>query len=251
MPILLITICLILFSLPCVFATGHESHHVSWAHYFYKKSGLNDLIAGFRLKLNNLQYLDAKLEQLLTQVAELETKNAELNYELQAGCHEKQRAEVLKHQAEHEGGVQTARTIASLQPAEPDLLSKPPKFVFESALKAFEREDFETAAKGFVTLVENPENNAFQTAQVFYLSGVSLYHLGNYKNALQYFNQAIHFANQHDGGVNDISFAPRAMGWIALCYQNLGNTPEVKQVIKNLIQKFPKSKEAQRLNRHG
>lgn len=199
----------------------------------------------FLVKLEHMQSLDEHNAHLRKRTAELELENARLQDRF-AECRENKRAETIKHEAKREGGSETSRTIASLNTADEALLSRPPKLIFDQALKAFNSNDFETSAKALSFLAMHPENDAFKTSETFYLAGVSLFKVSNFKKALWHFEQA----HKHAQG-DAISYAPRALGWIALCQAKLGDKPAEKATVRELIQKYPKSKEARRLNRHA
>jgi TolA-binding protein len=206
-------------------------------------SYIHDFFVEFKAKLDQIQNVDQENEVLRKRIAELEIQNAELA-EKRLNHHEKEKSEHLKAEAKTEGGLETSRTIASLKAADDNLISKPPKAIYQSGVKYFESEDYESAAKAFALLVENKENDAYQTAPVFYFAAVSLYKLKNYKKSAQYFEWIIHNSKKQE-----VSFAPRSMSWLALCYAKLGNKKAEKQVVRELLEKFPKSKEARRLNR--
>lgn len=223
-----------------------EEHHAHEGPGFWERLAKNSILARLfqstHAKLEHAAHLDSENEELKMRISRLEIEVANLR-DQNSHHHELARAEHLKHEAKHEGGVETARTIASLKTADPELLSRPPKKVFDEALKRFNSEDYETAAKALVFLADNEENDSFQTAQTFYLTGVSLYKMGNYKTALGYFARAEKAA--HDA---DLSYAPRALGWMALCYKKLGDRKAESATVDKLIHDFPKSKEARRLN---
>lgn len=198
----------------------------------------------FVKKVDELRRLDEDAVALRGELAQIDYERSKLEREL-VDCRETKRATRLKAQAKSEGGFETSRTIASIELSDETLLSKPPRVIFEASVKAFNSNDFETAAKGLSKLVENSENDAFQNSRTFYLAGVSLYKLGNYKRAAGYFEKA----KEHAHG-EEISYAPRALAWMALCHERLGNKTEEKKIVQEILQKYPKSKEAQRLNRN-
>lgn len=199
----------------------------------------------FLFKLKNMQALDEQNERLRILNAELEVENARLSSKY-TECRDGKRADQIKQQAKHEGGVEVARTIASLQTHDRALLAKPPKAVFDESLNAFNSGDYETAAKAFGFLATHPENDSFKISSTYYFAGVSFFKMQNYKSALWYFQKAFERATGEQ-----VSYAPRAMGWIALVHAKLGDKAAEKATVRELIQKFPKSKEARRLNRHA
>ena len=220
------------------------AHKSSW-QLLFEQSVVGEVYRTFEEHLREAANLDQDNEKLRKRVAELEAESSHL-VEASFECQEIQRAAQLKAEAVNEGGLETARTIASLKTADPELLKKSPKIIFDSAAKAFAKNDFETAAKAFVFLVDNSEDDAFQDAQTFYLTGVSLYKIGNYKRSLAYLEKA----GKH-AAVEDHSYGPRVLGWVALCQKKLGNTRAEKNAIHELIQKYPRSQEARRLNRNA
>lgn len=224
-------------------ATAHQRPSV-WEKLVaaVKDSALGDYFTSLGERLEQAAHLDQENELLRKKVAELQADRAKLE-QADSERREQARASAMKHEAVAEGGVEASRTLASLKTADEHLLAKPPKAVFEQSLKAFADGDFETAAKALVFLADNGENDSFQTPQVFFLAGVSLYEVKNYKSALAYFARA-----QKDAGGDDLSYAPRALGWIALCHKKLGETAAEKKTVHELIQRYPKSKEARRLN---
>lgn len=224
---------------PAVAATSH-----GWWD-FIKASAPGAVYRTISEKLRQAANLDQDNESLRQRLALLEVENSRL-VEAHLECREQVRSDTIKSVALAEGGVESARTIASLKTADQDLLSKPPKVIFDQAAKAFERGDFETAGKAFVFLVDNSENDAFQDAQTYYFAGVSLYKLGNYKRALSYLTKSEKHAT-----AEELSYGPRALGWMALCQKKLGNRHEENKTIRELIQKYPKSQEARRLNRNA
>jgi TolA-binding protein len=201
----------------------------------------------FMSKLGRMRTLDEDNEFLRRRLAELEIENARLTSGSLAVC-EKERAEEIKAEAKHEGGVETARTIASLNPKDEKMLSQAPEAIFKDAMKAFGKGDYETTAKALTHLAysEDKESKEYQTAQAFYIGGVSLYKMGNYKKAHHFLERALASATKED-----VAYAPRAMAWIALCQARLGDKAGERRTIFDLIQKYPKSKEARGLNRRG
>ncbi len=189
---------------------------------------------------------------MISKVATLEAENAQLHFKVSQSCEEKSRAHALKAQAVEEGGLEHSRTLASLEESvEQDIVSKPPKAIYEEAIFAFNSKDFEKAAKTLSLLADNKENKAYQTVRIMYLSGVSFYNVANYKRALQYFNRAVQIATNESVAPDEISYAPRAQSWVALCWQKIGNETERKKAVFELVQKYPKSKEARRLNQNA
>ncbi len=169
--------------------TAHESHQAVVPKA--QKPGwfatiVSRVFGPFLAKLHELQELDANTSMLTQKVADLEVDSAEFK-KIATSRAEEHRAGRIKREARAEGGVEYARTISSLEVFEPGLLAKPPKAVFDAALKAFHAGDYETSAKAFVQLADNEANDAFNTAQVNYLAGVSLYYVGNYKSAERFF----------------------------------------------------------------
>lgn len=221
----------------------------------------------FLQKVDRLRDLDMKVGFLRERLAEVELESATLMYEA-VSCQEDARAHRIKEKAVAEGGLETARTIASLRPSSRFrvLLKQPPNQIFETAASAFVLADYETAGKGFSYLVEELEDSSFKTAQTYYLGAVSLYRLGNYKRAKLYFQRALEHADpgpwkdgvsQEERSISavptnsGISYAPRALAWVALCNAKLGDRAGRDHAIRELIQKYPKSKEARRLNRNA
>lgn len=238
---------------------AHESHQAAEAVVpKAQKPGWFATMAGrvfgpFLAKLHELQELDENTSMLKKKVADLAVENAELK-KIAASRAEEHRAERIKSEAKAEGGVEHARTISSLEVFEPGLLSKPPKAVFDGALKAFHAGDYETSAKAFVQLADNEENDAFNTAQVNYLAAVSLYYVGNYKSAERFFEKSMKLAQARapagSGEVSHLGYVPRGMAWRALCLARVGDQAGARQAVHELIQKYPKSREARRLNRN-
>lgn len=212
-----------------------------------KPNPLKVLWNEFLRKMHELAAADQLNEQLKARVAELEIMNQRLAYEaLQAK--EAKRVERLVLKSKEEGGKATSRTIASLQPADPKLLSKPPKAVFEAATAAFSKGDYETAASAFVSLASNSENAAYQRPQVFFMAAISLFKLENFKVSKVYLERTMQSAVALGEESDDLAYAPRAMAWLALVHEKLGDKQAKKQTIHELIQKYPKSVEARRLN---
>jgi TolA-binding protein len=203
-----------------------------------------NLLAEAAIKLDRAANLDRDNEELRTRAAELELANARLeaaNYD----CLESRRAELIKSDARREGGLEASRTIASLKLADETLLTRPPRTIFELASHALARGDFETAAKGFMHLADS-HMDGLQTPQTYFLAGYSLFKLRSYKKALNYLNEA---ARRAQG--DDLAYAPRALAWVVLCHAKLGNKAESQRAAQDLLQRFPKSSEARRLNRNA
>ncbi|MEW6057319.1 MAG: tetratricopeptide repeat protein [Bdellovibrionota bacterium] len=234
----------ILMSAPGVLASGsgHSSHSAPKTGIL---QALQQIYHGFLHKLDHLKELDHQNQALKQRAAELETQNALLVYEV-LSCKDEARAKNLKTHSLREGGVEDSRTLASLGAPDPEILSQPPKAVYEKALKVFEAQEYEQAAKLFVSLVENAENDAYKDAHVYFLTGVSLFKVRNYHRARHYFEQTLKQAK-----AQDIAYAPRALSWIAICHAKTGDRKSEKRIIHEILQKYPKSKEARRLNRHA
>lgn len=124
------------------------------------------------------------------------------------------------------------------------ILSAPPKKVYEEANRAFSKNDFHRAARGFVALASNKENTRFATAEVNYFAGVSLYQLKNYKAALKYLQNAQVLAESEKKS----ALSPKILMWTALCQKNLGEAQKSKQTVQRLVERYPASAEARRVH---
>lgn len=205
---------------------------------------LGSYVKSFWQKLDHIRKVDEQNERLIKKLALLEMENATIK----KGTVERKeagRSQSLKKHATLEGGVPEARTLASLETADPNLLSQEPRKIYEGAMAAFVEEDYATAAKAFLHLTESPETTDYSTAETNYFAALSLYNLHNYKQALRYFEYSYKQAKGEE-----VTFAPRAMAWIAVCQKKLGRSVAGQTTVKELIEKFPRSKEAQRLNRN-
>ena len=199
----------------------------------------------FREKLDNVRHLDERNDELKRRVADLEIEVAHLENEY-VSCREEKRAEKIKTEAKEEGGIESARTIASLDMPDESVLALPPREIFDKAIEAFNAGDHETAAKSLSFLVENSENDAFQRPRAFFLAGVSLFKVGDFKKAEGYLKKAESLATGAEA-----AYAPRALAWQSLCRSRLGDKAGERKKIRELIEKYPKSKEARRLNRNA
>jgi len=220
-----------------------ESSSRSWLSRQFE--GLRAAYEAFNNKLSEAAHVDEQNEILRRRVAALEAENNDLKART-SSSREEARADTIKAAAVAEGGVPTARTIASLRLSDGASMAHPPKVVFEEAVKAFASGDYETSGRALATLIDNSESDDFHTAQAYFLAGVSLYQVGNYKRALQYLSRADAAAKQ-----DDEAYAPRALAWKALCYRKLGEARSENDAIRELIQRYPKSQEARRLNRNA
>lgn len=224
----------------------------------YKRKSDGSLEPGFILsawhdfteKIDHIRNADEDNTRLRKQVAKLEIENAKLTALIVEGCKQKKRVGKITKRAIQEGGVRHARVIASLPKTKHLEDPSPADFekLYKQGINKFNDSDYENAAPIFLKLVE--EEN-YQNAQTYYFLGVSLFQLDNYKQAHKYFARAISMAKKTDSGLNDISYAPRSYAWIALCYNKLGNESASKRAVHDLIHRFPRSKEAQRLNREN
>ncbi len=209
-------------------------------------------------KLTELQKMDEDIQILKSKVVKYEIENTELKSEKQA-LEEKQKAEHIKAVAKAEGGQESARPISTLEVADETILSLPPKKIYRSAIKAFSVRDYETSAKAFMQLSDTEDNEVYHTAQVAMFAGVSLYHVGNYKQASKYFERSLKLATKkidqvrapaQAGDESDNELAPQAMAWLSLCRAQVGDTNGARHIVQGLIQQYPKSREARRLNRN-
>ena len=146
----------------------------------------------------------------------------------------------------HDGGHGQGRKPASVAPQEESftLLSAPPRKVFQEAMKAFDHGEYDRAARGFVALATNQDNQTFATPQVRFLAGVSLYHLKNYGGALKFFDQVL--SSSHD--TKSIVLSPKALLWKALAQRKLGQASEAKATAQRLLEQYPDSPEARKIN---
>lgn len=230
----------------------HHAKHKSKGFFTQASAAANGLynqvlgnaIQNFWQKLDHIRNVDEQNEQLTKKLAALELENATIKG-ISVETKERSRSKVIRHHAVQEGGVPQARTVASLESSDPELLSKSAEEIYQGALAAFVAEDFETAGKAFLHLTESPETTDYNTAETHFFAGLSLYNLGNYKQALKQFESAKSQAKDEA-----VAFAPRALAWMAVCQNKLGRGIAGKKTVKDLIEKFPRSKEAQRLNRN-
>lgn len=266
----------------------------------------NELVHGFWEKVDHLARADQINEQLKSRIILLEKENLEMRQNLAQNL-ESGRAQHLKKEALHEGGVEAARTEKSLVPeifaktaenakthdthqqahrapashgatvhehtaavahgeadahkthdsSEDDessdlsIMSIPPKKIFAESMNAFDRREFDRAARGFIALANHKENRIYATAQVNYMAGVSLFELHNYGKSLQYFQRSYDLCSGNrqpaaSQASNHIVFAPRSLGWMALAHRKLGHKAEAQSKIDELINRFPHSAEAKR-----
>lgn len=228
-----------------IWVLGFAGEPAAHASAWYMPKPVVQFYEGFMAKLGHLRKLDEENRHLRWQLAKSRIEDAKLA-RVALYWREKARADAIKSEAVSEGGLPASRTIASLEIVHANLGSRSPAKVFSEASSAFADEDFQTAARDFIFLAKNPHAIAFQTPQTFYLAGVSLYKIGNMKQAESYLREAV----QNAAGAS-VSYAPRALSWIALCKLRLGDQAGSRRVIHELIEKYPRSREAHRLNRRG
>jgi TolA-binding protein len=207
-----------------------------------KISLVKKIYLDFIKKIDDLRYAQEEIEKLREKIAELEKKHSEEKYH-QLKELELKKVEELKSKALFEAGVEVGRTISSLNFQK--LRSKPPKKVFEESYSALLKKDYETAATGFLFLVNNKENLKYHSAQTFYLAGLSLYKLQNYKQALSYFKQSVEIEKKE----KNIEYTPKSLTWISLIYEKLGDIKESRRIASIVFQEFPETKEAKVLNK--
>jgi len=224
---------------------GQTAHHN--ARHEAKPSVFRAFFDEMIRKVRELAAADQVNQELRARVAELELMNQRLAYETLKN-RESARVEENRKKNEAEGGRAASRTIASLEPSDAHILSKPPKEIFSAGVQAFGKGDHETAASAFLALAENKENTAYHRPQVFFLAGVSLFKMKNYKTAKTYFEKAAQSAEALGEQSDELAYAPRALAWLALAHNELGESDAKKNVLKNLIQNYPKSQEARRVN---
>ncbi len=136
------------------------------------------------------------------------------------------------------------RAPASAQEDEPavTLLSAPPKKIFDTALAAFQREEYDRAARGFVSLADNKENSRYATPEVHFMAGVSLYKVRNYQVAIKHLDRVL---AAH--GAEAQGFASKALMWKALCLKKLGREEESRHAAQTILERYPASAEAQKV----
>lgn len=224
----------------------------------------SNFVTGFWTKVDELAKADQINQTLKNRIAILEEENVKLKSELGENA-EHHKAEELKGEALHEGGSVAARTEHSLVPEmkeeashekEEDgedlsIMALPPKKIFLEAMKAFGEKAFDRSARGFIALANHKTNKIYNTAQVNYMAGVSLFELHNYARAQSYFKKSYELA----AGRNPASvsgersvYAARSLSWIAVCHQKLGHKKEAKETIQELFNYFPHSAEAKRFH---
>jgi TolA-binding protein len=196
----------------------------------------------FAAKVDHLRKLDEASEVLAQRVANLELQNAGLAQTI-AERREAERAAAIRSVARAEGGVEVSRTIASIEAPAAELLAMKPVEIYGAALKSFNAGEYEHATKVFAHLLDDKENGTYQEARTYFLAGIAAYKISNFKTALGWFEQA-----RAKAIGESVSFAPRALAWEALCHSKLGNKKAEAKVMRELIDQYPKSKEARRFN---
>ena len=149
------------------------------------------------------------------------------------------------HEVEHaDADDDSDRSPAAAADDEPPvtLLSAPPKKIFETALAAFQREEYDRAARGFVSLADNKENTRYATPEVHFMAGVSLYKVRNYQVSINHLDQVLAAK-----GAEAERFAPKALMWKALSLKKLGRDGESRQAAQIIVERYPASAEAQKV----
>jgi TolA-binding protein len=155
--------------------------------------------------------------------------------------------QVLEHHGDHaavDEEEEEGRSPASAAEEEPavTLLSAPPKKIFETALAAFQREEYDRAARGFVSLADSKENTRYATAEVHFMAGVSLFKVRNYQVAMKQLDDVL---SAH--GADAQALAPKALMWKALCLKKLGRDSDSKKTAQTILERYPASAEAQKV----
>lgn len=211
------------------------------------------LIHSIDEKLTHLQKLDEENKEIKIKLVKLEIENAKYKNE-KIKNEENQKANHIKLAAKQEGGKESSRVIASLEVSDETILALPPKKIYEKAIQAFSTHDYETSAKALIQLADNEDNEAYHNAHVNLLAGVSLYHVGNYKQASKYFERSLTLSKTRAPASavseSEYELAPQAMAWLSLCRAQVGDTNGARHIVRELIQQYPKSREARRLNRN-
>ncbi len=230
--------------------TKKDSGPSFWTRLFYP---VKVLWTSIDEKLAHLQKLDEENKELKMKVVKYEIELAKFKHE-KLNEEENKKASHIKLAAKEEGGKESSRQIASLEVADETILSLPPKKIYEKAVQAFSARDYETSAKAFVQLSDTEDNEAYHTAQVAIFAGISLYHVGNYKQASKYLERSLKLmktrAPASAEGESESELAPQAMAWLSLCRAQVGDTNGARHIVQGLIQQYPKSREARRLNRN-
>jgi hypothetical protein len=234
---------------------GHDSHATPVAQHDHApahKAGLSSFISKtlgtltgpFLKKVDDLRRVDERNEELSKRVAKMEIENAALRSKLSKTKQQKV-ADRQKRLAKRESGVPFARTIASLKPKEAVLSQKSAADVYALGFRAYDEQDYDLSAQAFLHLLSSPEATDYVTSESHFFAAASLFRLHNYQKALFHFEQSQKLAVGEE-----LEFAPRSAAWIAVCQKRLGRVPAAQSAVKALIEKFPQSKEALRLNRY-
>jgi TolA-binding protein len=166
-----------------------------------------------------------------------------------SASHDEHTAKPAAHHDEHaakpaDADDESERSPASADEAEPavTLLSAPPRKIFDTALAAFQREEYDRAARGFVSLANNKENTRYATPEVNFMAGVSLFKVRNYQVAIKHLDHVLTAK-----GAEAERFAPKALMWKALALKKLGRDSESRQTAQVIVERYPASAEAQKV----
>jgi tetratricopeptide (TPR) repeat protein len=192
-------------------------------------------------KVNDLKVAEQTRDKLLLENSFLKTRLEATQFECRA---EKAAlaANEIGSKLKSDTGSTVGRTPASLHYQVPaDLL---PKQLYTLGVSYFKARDDEKAAVIFSMLSSMQDTPEFKTAKNFVMAGVSWYRLQNYEMAQTYFNQALSLNSSPE----EQPYLVQARLWRGLAAERMGHHADAQKYLRDLLDHYPHSTEAQWVN---
>lgn len=124
----------------------------------------------------------------------------------------------------------------------PEVINVSDEDIYKKAFNAMESGELDTARILFETLVKRYPDSPLADNSLYWI-GEIFYSHGDYATALNYFKKVVDNYSKYYPSPKG-NKVPAALLKEALCYKGLGDTTKAKQLLKELISKYPSTNEA-------
>lgn len=195
--------------------------------------------------------ISARVEEIRRLDDENETlrmENAHLRVSLESAKFESRtkdfmaRTQSLGGKVSHEAGVATGRVLASIEYRPPTQLL--PEQLYTLGISYLKAREDEKAAVILTLLTELEDNDDYKTAKNFVLTGLAWYRVDNLEIANHYFDRVLAMPAE----VGILKYQAQARLWKGLVAYRQNDRPQSQKWLRELIERFPHSTEAQWIN---
>lgn len=223
-------------------ADRHESTKAERKGFFARVFGTYaDAWQSIQDKVRELQRAEEENHRLRLENAHLRVMVESQKY----GCRveeSKKHAQKVGAKLNAETGTRVARTLASVSYQMPENLL--PEQLHALGVGYFKSKDYEKAAVIFTFLTEMEGDSTYRTADNFLMTGVSWYHLENYKLSSVYFDRVL----KEEATKENEQARVQAKVWHALSANRQKNFGLAQKWLKETLENHPQTQEARWIN---